>query len=172
MSHKKSSHQKNITAKKSYVGQGKVTEKNITAKKSQFSKEKYSMFTKEKWKIPIVMQCIIKCLVFYCCFFFVGGSYLEQQVIIIICTFNVILLLKDIILWHCFTDKFFQFSFYNVQTKCTVNTILFLFLILAEMKYNRKCTKCDNRTIGDEYHYIMECKHISNFKNRFINKNL
>ena len=37
---------------------------------------------------------------------------------------------------------------------------------------NRICTKCDNITIGDEYHYIMECEHFSNFRNRFIVTNL
>ena len=37
---------------------------------------------------------------------------------------------------------------------------------------NRICTKCDNITIGDEYHYIMECKHFSNIRNRFIVTNL
>ena len=31
---------------------------------------------------------------------------------------------------------------------------------------------CDNITIGDEYHYIMECEHFSNFRNRFIVTNL
>jgi hypothetical protein len=35
-------------------------------------------------------------------------------------------------------------------------------------RVNRICTKCDNITIGDEYHYIMECEHFSNFRNRFI----
>ena len=32
---------------------------------------------------------------------------------------------------------------------------------------NRICTKCDNITIGDDYHYIMECEHFSNFRNSF-----
>ena len=36
----------------------------------------------------------------------------------------------------------------------------------------RICTKCDNIIIGDEYHYIMECEHFSNFRNRFIATNL
>jgi hypothetical protein len=36
----------------------------------------------------------------------------------------------------------------------------------------RICTKCDNIIIGDEYHYIMECEHFSNFRNRFIVTNL
>ena len=39
-------------------------------------------------------------------------------------------------------------------------------------RVNRICTKCDNITIGDEYHYIMECEHFSNFRNRFIVANL
>jgi hypothetical protein len=39
-------------------------------------------------------------------------------------------------------------------------------------RVNRICTKCDNITIGDEYHYIMECEHFSNFRNRFIVTNL
>ena len=39
-------------------------------------------------------------------------------------------------------------------------------------RINRIYTKCDNRTIGDEYHYIMECQHFSNFRNRFIITNL
>ena len=30
----------------------------------------------------------------------------------------------------------------------------------------------DNITIGDEYHYIMECEHFSNFRNMFIITNL
>ena len=30
----------------------------------------------------------------------------------------------------------------------------------------------DNITIGDDYHYIMECEHFSNFRNRFIVTNL
>jgi DNA gyrase/topoisomerase IV subunit A len=30
----------------------------------------------------------------------------------------------------------------------------------------------DNITIGDEYHYIIECEHFSNFRNRFIVTNL
>jgi hypothetical protein len=34
------------------------------------------------------------------------------------------------------------------------------------------CTKCDKITIGDEYHYIMECQHLKKFKNRFIITNL
>ena len=34
------------------------------------------------------------------------------------------------------------------------------------------CTKCDTITIGDEYHYIMECQHLTNLNNRFINTNL
>jgi hypothetical protein len=39
--------------------------------------------------------------------------------------------------------------------------------------YNKyRCTKCDNITIGDEFHYIMECEHFSNFRNRFIVTNL
>jgi hypothetical protein len=37
---------------------------------------------------------------------------------------------------------------------------------------NRICTKCDNITIGDEYHYTMECKHISKFRNMFIATNV
>ena len=32
---------------------------------------------------------------------------------------------------------------------------------------NRICTKCDNITIGGEYHYIMECQHFPNFGYRF-----
>ena len=32
-------------------------------------------------------------------------------------------------------------------------------------RVNRICTKCDNITIGDEYHYIMECQHFSSFRN-------
>jgi hypothetical protein len=32
---------------------------------------------------------------------------------------------------------------------------------------NRICTKCDNITIGGEYHYIMECQHFPNFGCRF-----
>ena len=36
----------------------------------------------------------------------------------------------------------------------------------------RICTKCDNISIGDEYHCIMECEHFSNFRNRFIVTNL
>ena len=39
-------------------------------------------------------------------------------------------------------------------------------------RVNRICTTCDNITIGDEYHYIMECEHFSNFRNRFIVTNL
>jgi hypothetical protein len=39
-------------------------------------------------------------------------------------------------------------------------------------RVNRICNKCDNITIGDEYHNIMECEHFSNFKNRFIVTNL
>ena len=39
-------------------------------------------------------------------------------------------------------------------------------------RVNRICTKCDNITIADEYHYIMECEHFSNFRNRFIVTNL
>ena len=39
-------------------------------------------------------------------------------------------------------------------------------------RVNRICTKCDNITIGDEYHYIMECEHFLNFRNRFIVTNL
>ena len=34
------------------------------------------------------------------------------------------------------------------------------------------CTKCDNITIGDEYHYIMECQHLKKLYNRFIITNL
>ena len=34
------------------------------------------------------------------------------------------------------------------------------------------CTKCDNITIGDEYHYIMECQHLKNLNNRFTITNL
>ena len=40
------------------------------------------------------------------------------------------------------------------------------------MSIYRICTKCDNVTIGDEYHYIMECEHFSTFRNRFIVTNL
>ena len=39
-------------------------------------------------------------------------------------------------------------------------------------RINRICTKCDSITIGDEYHYIMECEHFSSFRNRFIVTNL
>jgi hypothetical protein len=39
-------------------------------------------------------------------------------------------------------------------------------------RVNRICTKCNNITIGDEYHYIIECEHFSNFRNRFIVTNL
>ena len=39
-------------------------------------------------------------------------------------------------------------------------------------RVNRICTKCDNIVIGDEYHYIIECEHFSNFRNRFIATNL
>jgi hypothetical protein len=39
-------------------------------------------------------------------------------------------------------------------------------------RVNRICTKCDNITIGDEYHYIMEREQFSNFRNRFIVTNL
>ena len=31
---------------------------------------------------------------------------------------------------------------------------------------------CDNITIGDEHHYIMECENFSNFRNRFNVTNL
>ena len=31
------------------------------------------------------------------------------------------------------------------------------------------CTKCDNRTVEDEYHYIIECQ---NFRHRLIITNL
>ena len=39
-------------------------------------------------------------------------------------------------------------------------------------RVDRICTKCDNITIGDEYHYIMERELFSNFRNRFIFTNL
>ena len=34
------------------------------------------------------------------------------------------------------------------------------------------CTKCDNITIGDEYHYIIECQHLKKLFYRFIITNL
>jgi hypothetical protein len=35
-------------------------------------------------------------------------------------------------------------------------------------RVNRICTKCNNITIGDEYHYIIECEHFSNFRNNSL----
>ena len=35
-------------------------------------------------------------------------------------------------------------------------------------RVNRICTKCDNITIGDKFHYIMKCEHFSNFRIKFI----
>ena len=31
-------------------------------------------------------------------------------------------------------------------------------------RVNRICTKCDNKTIGDEYHYIMQCQTLEIFQ--------
>ena len=37
---------------------------------------------------------------------------------------------------------------------------------------NRKCLKCNNNCIGDEYHYILECKLFENNRKKLIDKNL
>ena len=52
-----------------------------------------------------------------------------------------------------------------------------IFILINHIQWYREdihihITKCDNITIGDEYHYIMECDHFSNFRNRFIVTNL
>lgn len=37
---------------------------------------------------------------------------------------------------------------------------------------NRTCTKCQNNTIGDEYHFIQECPFLSNLRKKYIPRRL
>jgi hypothetical protein len=66
--------------------------------------------------------------------------------------------------------RFVRFIRKHSDTYTSVTRGHFLNNINNIDRLNRICTKCDNVTtcIGDEYHYIMECEHFSNFRNRFI----